>query len=155
MSAAAYPMNQYAPSFFQGVEVAPSMELGYDPRPFVYIYNPPNGQLTSLQELENDSVQIDVDSDFRLFSWYIPLFTGEFEVQLADSTGYYLFSGFMNSGGISQSQAVSTVFSPAHPFPAGGKILLNINDLSGSTNPLQIAFVGEKLFSTARQARRG
>jgi len=149
-----YPMNQYAPSFFQGLDVADPSQIGYEPRPFTYIYNPPNNQLTSLQQVVNDSVQIDVDSDFRLFAWYIALFTGEFEIQIADSTGYYLFSGFMNSGAISQSSAVPTIFSPAHPFPAGGKILININDLSVATNPLQIAFVGEKLFQTTRAHRQ-
>lgn len=148
------PLNQYAPSFFQGVNTPPASELGYDPRPFSYIYNPPNNQLTGNQELENDSVQIDVDSDFRLFAWFISLFTGQFEIQIADSTGYYLFSGFMNSGAISQSSAIPTIFSPAHPFPAGGKILINLNELSGSTNPLQIVFVGEKLFSTTKRQGR-
>ena len=143
-------MNQYAPSFFMGVETPDPSQVGYEPRPFTYIYDPPGNQLTALQELTNDSVQIDVDSDFRLFAWYISLFTGEFEIQLADSTGYYLMSGFMNSGAISQSSAIPTIFSPAHPFPAGGKILININDLSGETNPLQIAFVGEKLYRANR-----
>jgi hypothetical protein len=146
-------MNQFAPSYFQGVQLPPADQIGYEPRAFTYIYNPPNNQLTALQEIQNDAVNIDVDSDFRLFGWYISLFTGEFEIQLADSTGYYLFSGFMNSGAISQSSAIPTVFSPAHPFPAGGKILVNINDLSNATNPLQIAFTGEKLFTTARSRR--
>jgi hypothetical protein len=144
------PMNQYSPDYFRGVNVASPEQVGYEPRPFTYIYNPPNNELTALQELTNDSVQIDVDSDFRLFAWYIALYTGEFEIQIADSTGYYLFSGFMNSGAISQSSAIPTIFSPAHPFPAGGKIVININDLSDSTNPLQIAFVGEKLFRVGR-----
>ena len=144
------PMNQYSPDYFRGVNVASPEQVGYEPRPFTYIYNPPNNELTALQELTNDSVQIDVDSDFRLFAWYIALYTGEFEIQIADSTGYYLFSGFMNSGAISQSSAIPTIFSPAHPLPAGGKIVININDLSDGTNPLQIAFVGEKLFRVGR-----
>lgn len=144
------PMNQYSPEYFRGVNVASPDQVGYEPRPFSYIYNPPNNQLTALQEVVNDAIQIDVDSDFRLFAWYIALFNGEFEIQIADSTGYYLFSGFMNSGGISQSAAVPTIFSPAHPFPAGGKIIININDLSNATNALQIVFVGEKLFRTDR-----
>jgi hypothetical protein len=144
------PMNQYSPEYFRGVNVASPEQVGYEPRPFTYIYNPPNNELTALQSVENDSVLIDVDSDFRLFAWYIALYTGEFEIQIADSTGYYLFSGFMNSGAISQSSAVPTIFSPSHPFPAGGKILININDLSNATNPLQIAFMGEKLFRVNR-----
>ena len=43
------------------------------------------------------------------------------------------------------------MFSPSHGFPAGGKIVINIQDLSVATNPLQIAFVGEKLFRVTQQ----
>lgn len=146
-------MNQYAPSFYQGVPVAPGDQIGYEPRPYTYIYNPPNNQLSASQSI-TDSVSIETDSDFLLFGWYLPLYTGEFQIQLADSTGYNLFSGLLNSGAISQSSADPTVFSPAHPFPAGGRIqLITLQDLSGNTNPLQIAFVGEKLFKTKRRVQ--
>ena len=148
-----YPMNQFAPTYFQGVNPAPSDLTGYKPRPYTYIYNPPNNQLTASQQLNNQVVAIDVDSDFLLFAWYISLFTGAFQIQLADSTGYYLSSGFINSGAISQSSSDPTVFSPSHPFPAGGKIVINIQDLSVATNPLQIAFVGEKLFRVSASGR--
>lgn len=146
-----YPMNQYAPSFFQGVPVAPSDEVGYEPRPYTYIYNPPNGELTADQSI-SDSLSIETDSDFLLFGWYISLYTGAFQIQLADSTGYNLMSGLVNSGALSQSSSDPTVFSPNHPFPAGGRIqIIQLQDLSGDTNPLQIAFVGEKLFRVQRK----
>lgn len=147
-----YPMNPFAPSYFQGLNTPPQDVTGYEPRPFTYIYNPPNNELTASQQILGDSVTIDVDSDFLAFGWYIALFTGQFQIQLIDSTGYNLISGFMNSGAISQSAGAPTVFAPAHPFPAGGRIQINIQDLSGATNPLQIAFVGEKLFRTKRAA---
>lgn len=145
-----YPMNQFAPSYFQGVNPAPSDLTGYEPRPFNYIYNPPSNQLTASQILNNQVVAIDVDSDFLLFGYYLSLFTGSFQIRLADSTGYYLFSGFMNSGAISSSSADPTVVSPAHPFPAGGKIVIDIQDLSVATNPLQLVFVGAKLFRVSK-----
>jgi hypothetical protein len=148
-----YPVNVFAPQYFQGVNVPPATQTGYEPRPFTYIYNPPNNQLTASQVLQGQAVAIDVDSDFLLFGWYISLFTGAFQIQLADSTGYYLSSGFINSGAISQSSADPTVFSPSHGFPAGGKIVINIQDLSVATNPLQIAFVGEKLFRVTQQGQ--
>lgn len=146
MSSNPYPANVYAPSYFQGVQPAPSSEIGYEPRPYTYIYNPPNGQLTALQNIPQDSVAIQTDADFLLFGWYISLYTGPFSILLTDSDGYQLFQGVLNSGAISQSSADPTVFSPAHPFPAGGKILINITDLSNSTNPLQLAFIGVKMF---------
>jgi len=141
-----YTMNQYSPSYLQGVNPAPSSEIGFEPRPYTYLYSPANGQLTALQVVNQDSVAIQTDADFLLFGFYLSQFTGAFQILLTDATGYQLFSGFMNSGAISQSSADPTVFSPSHPFPAGGKILISIQDLSNATNPLQIAFVGEKMF---------
>jgi len=147
-----YSLNPYAPTYMQGAEVSPS--LVYDPRAFTYIYNPPNDQLSAGQQIIGDTLSIDVDSDFLLMAWYVSLFTGAFQIQLVDSSGYQLQSGYVNSGALSQSSSNPTVFSPAHPFPAGGRIQINIQDLSLATNPLQIAFVGEKLFSTAAGRRR-
>jgi hypothetical protein len=145
-----YPMNQFAPSYFQGANLAEGVE--YDPKPYTYLYSPnsnslvnPN-ELTALQEIIGDSVSIEVDSDFLLLGWYCSLYTGTFQIQLLDSSGYLLFSGYLSSAAISQTSSDPTVFSQPHPFPAGGRIQVNIQDLSNATNPLQIAFVGEKLF---------
>jgi hypothetical protein len=154
MSSSSYPLNQFAPEYLSGVEIAPAADVGYEPRPYTYIYNPPNNELTAGQILQ-DSLSIEVDSDFLLFGWYLPLFTGQFQILIADSTGYNLMSGPLNSGAISQSSSAPTVFSPAHPFPAGGRIqIITLQDLSGAPNPLQIAFVGEKLFRVMRNGRR-
>ena len=146
-----YPQNQFAPEYFQGLQQG--QDVGYEPRPYTYLYNPPNNQLTAAQLLQGQAVAIDVDSDFLLMGWYISLFTGVFQIQLIDSSGYQLMSGFLNSGAVSQSSADPTVFSPEHPFPAGGKIQINIQDLSDATNPLQIAFVGKKLFRVKRSVQ--
>jgi hypothetical protein len=118
----------------------------YEDKPYTYIYSPPNGQLTANQVPFIDSLAIQPDSDFLLMAWYIAQYTGAFQIQLSDSTGYQLSSGLINSGALSQSSGDPTVFLPWHPFPASGKILINIGDLSGSINPLQIAFVGSKRF---------
>jgi hypothetical protein len=148
-----YAMNQFAPSFFQGVPVAPSDQIGYEPRPYSYVYNPPNNQLSASQSI-TDSVSIETDSDFLLFGWYISLYTGPFQIQLADSTGYNLMSGLINSGALSQSSSDPTVFSPSHPFPAGGRIqIIQLQDLSAAPNPLQIVFVGEKLYRVNRKGQ--
>lgn len=144
-------MNQFAPSFYQGIPFPAADQIGYEPRPYSYIYNPPNNELSANESI-TDSISIETDSDFLLFGWYISLFTGEFQIQLADSTGYNLMSGLLNSGALSQSSSDPTVFSPAHPFPAGGRIqIIQLEDLSDATNPLQIVFVGEKLFRVSRQ----
>jgi len=145
-----YPLNQFAPTYYAGVQVAPATEVGFEPKPYDYVYNPPAGQLTALQVRNNDTVAIQTDADFLLFGWYLSLFTGAFQILLTDDTGYQLFSGFINSGAISQSSSDPTVFSPSHPFRAGGKIVIAIQDLSNATNPLQIIFKGQKMFRVHR-----
>jgi len=149
----AYSKNQFAPSFFEGVNLPPPQQVGYEDRPYDYIYNPLNGQLTALQNIVGDTVAIQTDADFLLYAVYISLYTAPFQVQFVDSYGYQLSNGFMNSGAFSQSSSNPTVFSPAHPFPAGGKILINIQDLSGATNNLQLVFKGVKRFRVSLNGR--
>ena len=145
-----YKMNQYAPTYQQGVMTPPPALVGFEDRPFEYVYNPPNGELTALQLINPDAVAINTDADFWMAAWYISLYTGAFQIQLTDSSGYQLSDGLINSAAISNVASDPTVFSPAHPFPAGGKIQLVIQDLSDATNPLQIVFKGWKRFRVQR-----
>lgn len=144
-----YPMNQFAPAYKQGINTPPPEETGISPKAFTYVYNPPGGQLTANQLIDNDSVAIDTDADFYIAGWYLALFTAVFQIQLTDAEGYQLSKGMINSGAISLAASNPTVLSPAHPIPAGGKIQIQIQDLSAATNPLQIAFVGWKSFKHA------
>jgi hypothetical protein len=139
-----YQMNQFAPDYFQGLALDPNAAV--EPKPYDYIYNPPNNQLTALQSLVGQTVPIQTDADFYAFGWYISLFTGGFQIRVTDATGYQLQSGFINSGALSQSSNDPTIFSPSHLFPAGSKILIDITDVSDETNPLQIVFKGIKLY---------
>jgi hypothetical protein len=147
-----YPLNQFAPAYQQGLAQPPAEVVGYEDRPFEYVYNPPNGELTADQLINPDSVAIQTDADFWLAGWYISLYTAPFQIQLLDSTGYQLQSGMVNSAAISQSASDPTVLSSAHPFPAGSKIQIVIQELSGSTNPVQIIFKGWKRFRVQRVA---
>ena len=142
----AYNLTQFAPMYQQGVPQPPAGLVGYEDRPFEYIYNPPNGELTALQLINPDSVAIQTDADFWLAGWYLSLYTAAFQIQLTDASGYQLSDGMINSAAISLIASDPTVLSPAHPFPAGGKILIVIQDLSNGTNPLQIVFKGWKRF---------
>jgi len=142
-----YPENQFAPRYLQGLMNPPPEAVGYEDRPYEYVYAPStNGALAMNAFLNPDSLAINTDADFIAAGWYLGLYTGVFQVQLIDSTGYQLQSGMINSGAISQAQSNPTVLSPAHRFPAGGKIQIVIQDLSGSSNPLQIVFKGWKRF---------
>lgn len=147
-----YPMNPFAPSYQQGLEQPDPQIVGWEDKPFEYVYSPPNGELTANQLINPDSVAIQTDADFWMDGWYLAEFTGVFQVQLIDSSGYQLQSGMINSAAISTVASDPTVFEPHHPFPAGGKIQIVIQDLSGATNPLQIVFKGRKRFRIQRVA---
>jgi hypothetical protein len=145
-----YPINQFAPNSQQGLQQPPPQVVGYEDRPFEYAYNPPLGQLTANQLINPDAVAINTDADFFMAGWYIALYTGPFQIQLGDSSGYQLSDGMINSEAVSNTASDPTVFSPTHPFPAGGKIQVIIQDLSGLANPLQIVFKGWKRFRVAQ-----
>lgn len=151
-----YKQNQYAPQGFQGLasprtsDGSAGTRSAQEPKPYSYIYAPPNGQLTANQLINPDSVAIQTDADFLLFGLWIPFANGLFQIQLIDATGYQLSSGLINSGGLSAVSSRPTVISPSHPFPAGGKIQIVIQDLSGATNEIQIAFVGKKVYRMVR-----
>lgn len=145
-----YPMNQFSPLAKQGVMQPPPTQVGWEDKHAAYPFSPPNGQLTANQDL-TDSVAINVDADFWCAAFYISQFTGPFQFSITDATGYQITEGLINANGVAQSASEPTVISPAHPFPAGGKIQLRLMDLSGADNPLQIVFVGWKRFRVQRQ----
>lgn len=150
MSDNSYAATPYAPDYFAGLDTPPKEVLGYEDRPFDYIYNPPNNQLTALQEIPKDQVSIDSDADFLLDAWFISKFTGAFQIQITDANNYQLQSGFVNSAALSQSSSDPTPFKPSHPFPASGKLYIAITDLSDATNPLQIVFRGRKRYRISK-----
>ena len=150
MTPSTYPINQYAPSGYAGVPTPPPE--AYDDRPYDYVYNPPNGQLTGDQLLNPDTLEIQTDADFYCFGYYIAFNTGDFQVQFIDATGYQLMSGMVNSAAISTTSSEPTVLSPTHLFPAGSKIQIVIQDLSGTTNQIQIVFRGVKRFKVQQQS---
>ena len=121
----------------------PTEERGFFDRDFEYIYVPPGGQLTPNQVL-NDQVAIDVDADFFSAAWYQ---NGDsvYEITVTDSDGSRFSNVPLQSGSI-PIVISPQVFTPAHRFPAGGKIQVNIRELAGATSDLQIVFKGWKRF---------
>jgi hypothetical protein len=149
----AYRLNQFSPDAFQGTPQPPPQQLGYEDRPFDYVYNPPTGALSASQILSGQTVQIQTDSDFELRAWYIATATGLFQIRLGDATGYQFSSGYILSGAISTDPSNPTVFSPQHPFPAGSRIMIDIQDLSAAPNTIQIIFKGVKRFRMGQPAQ--
>lgn len=118
-------------------------QRGFYDRDFEYVWQPPNGQLTANQSLKTQQA-INVDADFWCAGWYVPVATGAFEVLITDSDGYQWSNIPMNSAGLSVNGGNPQVLTPSHRFPAGGKIQIDIRDLSGATNNVQINFKGWK-----------
>lgn len=112
---------------------------------FTYPYNV---TLNANEIRTNDGVLIYTDADFAITALILSQFTGSFSVQFADASGYQLSTGYLYyttflQGGI----PVPFPFMPAVLIPAGGRIGVNIQDLSGATNAIQICFRGFKKFS--------
>lgn len=129
------PLNPLAPPAVQGISDA-SAE-GYVDVPFNYTYNQ---TLTANQVLNQEVVSI-YNADF-VWRGLIFTSTGLFSVQFQDGYGYYLSTGQMFSSNMTNTPGDPWPIFPEVLYPAGGRVFLNITDLSGNSNTLQLLFVG-------------
>lgn len=107
--------------------------------------------LTANQALADQSVAIHTDADFFWAALVLATATAAFRVRFADSSGYYLSSGYMNSAALLLGD-IPFPFPIFHGliFPAGGRIHVDIQDLSGAQNTIQLLFRGWKIYKTPR-----
>ena len=128
--------NPIAPPAVQGIDN--SSPEGFVDVPFNYVYN---NTLTANQVLNNEVVSIFTEADF---AWRGLIFsaTGLFSVQFQDGQGYYLSAGQMFSTNLTNTPGDPWPVFPEVLYPAGGRIYLNITDLSNSGNTIQLLFVG-------------
>lgn len=132
--------NVYAPPSYIGV---PNSKVGNGiPSDFTYTYNV---TLSANQLLTNDGTLIYTDADFFITGVLLALNTAAFQFQLSDASGYYLMNSMINSAAL---QIVTPFpFVPAVKIPAGGRIGINIQDLSGAANTIQLIYRGYKSFA--------
>jgi hypothetical protein len=128
--------NPIAPPATQGIDN--SSPEGFVDVPFNYVYN---NTLTALQVLNNEVVSIFTEADF---AWRGLIFsaTGLFSVQFQDGQGYFLSAGQMFSTNMANTPGDPWPVFPEVLYPAGGRIFLNITDLSNAPNTIQLLFVG-------------
>ena len=128
--------NPIAPPAVQGIDN--SSPEGFVDVPFNYVYN---NILTAGQVLNNEVVSIFTEADF---AWRGLIFsaTGLFSVQFQDGQGYFLSAGQMFSSNMPNTPGDPWPVFPEVLYPAGGRIFLNITDLSGNPNTIQLLFVG-------------
>lgn len=129
-------LNPIAPPAVQGIDN--SAPEGFFDLPFNYTYDQ---TLTANQVLNNEVVSIFTEADF---AWRGLIFsaTGLFSVQFQDGQGYYLSAGQMFSTNMPNVPGDPWPVFPEVPYPAGGRIYINITDLSGEENVIQLLFVG-------------
>jgi len=139
--------NPIAPPAPQGI-AGDSLGIGYIEVPFNYTYNI---SLTASQLLQGQVVSIFTEADF-VWRGLVFQSTGLFAVQFQDGQGYYLSSGLMYSTNLPNSPGDPFPMFPEVFYPAGGRIYLNIQDLSVATNTGQILFVGANRYQVAQQA---
>jgi hypothetical protein len=132
-------LNPLAPVPLQGVFDAPFQGgPGFADASFSYVYN---ATLTPNQFLQNQVVPVFAEADFM---WRALQFTstGVFAVRFLDGQGYYLSDGMIWSTNLPNSPGDPFPFFPEVPYPAAGRIQLEIQDLSNAANILQLLFVG-------------
>jgi len=135
-------LNPYAPPAYNGLS-------GEYPNGFVdvdhsYIYQV---VLAANQMLRDQQQPIDTDSDFVLRAVQLTANTGVFAVRFSDSQGYYLSNGLLRSAiFLVGTVAVPFAVFPELVLPSGGRIGIDIQDLSGAPNTVELTFRGVKRY---------
>jgi hypothetical protein len=121
-------LNPLSPPAVQGITDA--SPHGFIDVPFDYVYNQ---TLTASQVLNNEVVSIFTEADF---AWRGLIFTstGLFSIQFQDGQGYYLSAGQVFSTNMPNTPGDPFPRFPEVVYPAGGRISLNITELSVATN---------------------
>jgi len=107
---------------------------------FAYVFD----QVLTANQVVAGQVVINNDADFVLRGIVANTFTGIFRVRFNRSGLYFLSSGYIHSSNLVSDAASPLPIIPEMLFVAGSRIGLDISDLSGATNTIQISFVGAK-----------
>ncbi len=135
MGTASY--NPQAPLVINGMN--DGSPLGFQDQSFDYTYDV---VLTGNQFLHDQVVSIFTEADFAWRALVVNVNTGVFAVRFTDGQGYYLSSGLINSANLTGTPADPWIVFPETVYPAGGRIGIDIQDLSGAGNTIQLLFRG-------------
>lgn len=134
--------NPYAPPAYNGIGQT-GVPQGYRDNAFDYVFDvvlSANQSLRAQQSIHNDS-------DFLWRATVINRVTANnFTVQFSDSDWYYLSSGPIHSLNIQGDPASPYPVWSEIVIPAGGRIGIDLVDLSGAQNTIQILFRGVKRY---------
>lgn len=103
--------------------------------------------LTGNQELLQQGVFIDSDGDFVL-KGLVGSQTGNYSLRFRLPSGRSWPNGYVRNGNLVGTAQFPVPVEPNAVFPAGSKVALDIKDLSGASNTIQILLIGSKLLKT-------
>lgn len=109
--------------------------------------------LSANQLLSNQSVSILTEPDF-LWRGLIFTSTGSFSVRFQDGQQYYLSNDLIQSANLPNTAGDPFPFFPEVFYPAGGKIVLDIEDTSDAPNTGQILFIGANRYKISKGVGR-
>lgn len=112
---------------------------------FTYPYNV---SLTANQALQ-DTTKTDTDADFQLTAIIINVYTSIlFSFRLNINGIYYLSSSEVLAGNLVSDPSVPFPILGRFIIPRGADLNINITDLSGAGNTIQILYRGMKLYGS-------
>ena len=148
MSASSYPalVNPWASAVNNGLlDASPA---GYADIAYDYVYDV---ALTANQILL-DQQPLDNDADFVLRGIGVNYYTGAFAVRWADSTSYWFSNARIYYLNIINSAASPYPIWPEIIMPAGGRIMIDLQDYSAAPNTIEIVFRGIKRFKVPQES---
>lgn len=108
--------------------------------------------LTALQTLTDQSLAIQNDADFAWCAVIVSAYTGAFSIRFSDTSGYYLSSGLINYNAfLDGGNPIPYPIFPEVIIPAGGRIGIDITDLSNASNTVEVLFRGVKRYRLPQQ----
>lgn len=135
-------LNPYAPPAYNGL--AGDYPSGWYDINFDNVYEV---TLEADQMLRDQQMAVDTDADFCWRAFQVVSNTGSFSIRFSDSQGYYLSNGMLLSATffVGDLAVLYPVF-PEVVIPAGGRVGIDIQDLSGAENTVQLLFRGVKRY---------
>lgn len=133
-------LNPTAPVVVQGINVPDPRDVGYVDVGYAYPFDVtiPN----ALQLLTNQATAILSNADF-VWRGLIFVSTGSFSVRIYDGDQYALSPGLILSQNLTSTPGDPFPWFPEVWFPAGGKILIDIQDTSNvGGNIIELLFIG-------------
>lgn len=127
-------MNPHASPILNGLATANQEAF------FAYVYD----QVLTANQSVSGQVVINADADFVLRGIVVNTLTGIFRVRFNRSGLYFLSSGYIHSNNLVSDAASPLPIIPEMLFVAGSRIGIDIVDLSGAGNTVQISFIGAK-----------